>query len=92
MVRRALLAALLCVLTPSLATEVIARVNQDQVPTAAPGAWESSGIVDVSDVFGEDMYLADVQAGSLIVDEEVRGTLTYQREGGQLLLVKIPGV
>ena len=56
-----------------------------------PGAWESSGIVDVSDVFGKDMFLADVQAGSLIVDEEVRGTLTYQREGGQLLLVKIPG-
>ena len=72
-------------------TEVVARVNQDQVPTAAPGAWESSGIVDVSDVFGKDMFLADVQAGSLIVDEEVRGTLTYQREGGQLLLVKIPG-
>ena len=37
------------------------------------------------------MFLADVQAGSLIVDEEVRGTLTYQREGGQLPLVKIRG-
>jgi hypothetical protein len=73
------------------ATEVIARVNQDQVPSAAPGSWESSGIVDVSDVFGPDMFLADVQAGSLIVQEEQRGLLTYQREGGQLLLVKIPG-
>jgi hypothetical protein len=37
------------------------------------------------------MFLADVQAGSLIVQEEQRGLLTYQREGGQLLLVKIPG-
>ena len=45
----------------------------------------------MSDVFGPDMFLVDVQAGTLIVDEEVRGTLTYQREGGQLLLVKIPG-
>jgi hypothetical protein len=61
------------------------------VPSAAPGSWESSGIVDVSDVFGPDMFLADVQAGSLIVQEEQRGLLTYQREGGQLLLVKIPG-
>jgi hypothetical protein len=71
--------------------EVVARVDQSQVPSAPIGSWESSGLVDVSDVFGKDMFLADVQAGSLIVDEEVRGTLTYQREGGQLLLVKIPG-
>jgi hypothetical protein len=73
------------------ATEIIARVNQDQVPASPPGAWESSGIVDVSDVFGEDMFLADVQAGTLIVDQEQRPDALYQREGGQLLLVKIPG-
>jgi hypothetical protein len=73
------------------ATEVVAAVDQSLDPAARLGAWESSGIVDVSDVFGEDMFLVDVQAGTLIVDEEVRGTLTYQREGGQLLLVKIPG-
>jgi hypothetical protein len=73
------------------ATEVVAEVDQSLVPSSPKGAWESSGIVDVSDVFGPDMFLVDVQAGTLIVDEEVRGTLTYQREGGQLLLVKIPG-
>jgi hypothetical protein len=73
------------------ATEVVAEVDQSLVPSSPKGAWESSGIVDVSDVFGKDMFLVDVQAGTLIVDEEVRGTLTYQREGGQLLLVKIPG-
>ncbi len=67
------------------------RSTRSLVPASPQGAWESSGIVDVSDVFGKDMFLADVQAGTLIVDEEVRGTLTYQREGGQLLLVKIPG-
>jgi hypothetical protein len=73
------------------ATEVVAEIDQSLVPSSPKGAWESSGIVDVSDVFGPDMFLVDVQAGTLIVDEEVRGTLTYQREGGQLLLVKIPG-
>jgi hypothetical protein len=59
-------------------------------PTARWGAWESSGIVDASDAFGEGAFLVDVQAGTLIVQREVRGTLTYEREGGQLLLLRIP--
>ena len=39
------------------------------------------------------MFLIAVQAGTLVGDEsEVRGGLTYEREGGQLSsLVKIPG-
>lgn len=76
-----------------LATEmlsVVARVDQSADPAARWGAWESSGIVDASAAFGPGAFLVDVQAGTLIVDEEVRGTLTYQREGGQLLLIKIP--
>jgi hypothetical protein len=78
---------------------VVARVNQsaDEGPTdvdasttrANAGAWESSGIVDASKYFGKGAFLVDVQAGSLIVQEEVRGTLTYQREGGQLLLLRL---
>ncbi len=55
------------------------------------GAWESSGIVDASKFFGKGAYLIDIQAGTLIVEEEQRGTLTYQREGGQLLLLRAPG-
>jgi hypothetical protein len=79
---------------------VAAKVNQsaDEGPTdvdAAPrgnlGAWESSGIVDASSVFGPGSFLVDVQAGSLVIKEEVRGTLTYQRDGGQLGLLRIPG-
>ena len=80
---------------------VVAKVNQsaDEGPTdvdAAPapgnlGAWESSGIVDASSVFGPGAFLVDVQAGTLLIDEEVRGTLTYQRDGGQLGLLRIPG-
>ena len=73
------------------ALEVVARVNQSQRPESPLGAWESSGIVDASEAFGDDWFLVDVQAGTLIVEEERRGNLTYQREGGQLLLLKIPG-
>ena len=65
--------------------------DRDATPTRAPaGAWESSGIVDASKFFGKGAFLVDVQAGSLIVQEEQRGTLTYQREGGQLLLLRLP--
>ncbi len=84
---------------------VVARVNQsaDEGPldkdavTAKGnlGAWESSGIVDASSVFGPGAFLIDVQAGTFVIDEEVRiegpDTLTYQRDGGQLGLLRIPG-
>ena len=84
---------------------VAAKVNQsaDEGPTdedAAPapgnmGAWESSGVIDASSVFGPGAFLVDVQAGTLAIDEEVRregsDTLTYQRDGGQLGLLRIPG-
>jgi hypothetical protein len=84
---------------------VVARVNQsaDEGPTdkdavtakAPAGAWESSGIVDASKIFGKGAFLVDIQAGSLVIQEEVRvegnNRLTYQREGGQLLLLRIPG-
>ncbi len=87
----------------SLATgmnRVVAKVNQsaDEGPTDVDatsvgnlGAWESSGIVDASSVFGPGAFLVDVQAGSLVITEEVRGGLTYQRDGGQLGLLRIPG-
>ena len=58
------------------------------------GAWESSGIVDASSVFGPGAFLVDVQAGTFVIDEEVASkadTLTYQRDGGQLGLLRIPG-
>jgi hypothetical protein len=84
---------------------VAAKVNQsaDEGPLdvdANPnrgllGAWESSGIVDASSVFGPGAFLIDVQAGTFVIDEEVRvegpNTLTYQRDGGQLGLLRIPG-
>jgi hypothetical protein len=84
---------------------VVAKVNQsldesaaDQDATPTPGklgAWESSGVVDASHVFGPGAFLVDVQAGTFVITEEVRqegpNRLTYQRDGGQLGLLRIPG-
>ena len=67
------------------------------------GAWESSGIVDASAAFGPGAFLIDVQAHTFWVDkadgpdtfidsETVNPDFTYKREGGQLLLIRIPGI
>jgi hypothetical protein len=90
------------------ALTVAARVDQsaDEGPTDVDsssagrlGAWESTGVVDVSSVFGPDMFLVNVQAHTLWV-EKAPGfddfpppgpDYTLKREGGQLLLIKIPG-
>jgi hypothetical protein len=53
--------------------------------------WESSGIVNASEFFGEGTWLLDVQAHSLRVDEEQVGDVTLKREGGQLILLTLPG-
>jgi hypothetical protein len=90
------------------APEVVAKVDQaaDEGPTdvdpsglSALGAWESSGIVDVSSVFGPGMFLVDVQAGTLWIEMAPGPDVvapagpdwTYKRSGGQMLLMKIPG-
>jgi hypothetical protein len=56
----------------------IALVNQIEDREAAHGDWESSGILDVSKYFGGGAWLVDVQAHTI-------------DEGGQLLLLTIPG-
>jgi hypothetical protein len=64
------------------------------------GAWESSGIVDASAAFGPGAFLIDVEAHTLWVErapgEDNNGDgfpdFTYKREGGQLLLIRIPGI
>jgi hypothetical protein len=59
---------------------VVGRVNDS--------AWESSGIVDASDYFGAGTWLLDVQAHNVNVSP---GTPGLKREGGQLLLLRLPG-
>jgi hypothetical protein len=77
--------------------EVVAEVDQSLDPDARPGAWESSGIVDASAVFGRGAFLVDVQAHTLFIDTallDVDGDgvpdVTQKREGGQLLLLRLP--
>jgi hypothetical protein len=48
------------------------------------GSWESSGIINVSDIFGEGTFLADVQAHSLKVPQ-----FGKEDESGQLLLLRV---
>jgi len=64
------------------------------------GAWETTGIVDASAAFGAGAFLINVQAHTLWVDRAL-GTdnfppagpdFTFKREGGQLLLIRIPGI
>jgi hypothetical protein len=66
------------------------------------GVWESSGIVDASAAFGPGAFLIDVQAHTLwvesapgydtFVDPNSDPDFTFKREGGQLLLIRIPGI
>jgi hypothetical protein len=81
----------------------VAGTDVDGRPNGNWGAWESSGIVDASAAFGEGAFLIDVQAHTLWVDrapgedtfidaETVNPDFTYKREGGQLLLIRIPGI
>ena len=75
----------------------------DGRPAGNWGAWETSGIVDASAAFGAGAFLIDVQAHTLWVEkalgpdtfidsETVNPDFTYKREGGQLLLIRIPGI
>ena len=88
--------------------QAYARVDQsaDEGPTDVDaagrgnlGAWEASGIIDVSRWFGAGNFLVTVQAHTLWVakDTPTDGVghegqpFTYKREGGQVLLLHIPG-
>jgi hypothetical protein len=62
------------------------------------GAWESTGIVDASQAFGPGAFLINVQAHTLWVEKapgddnngDGIADFTFKREGGQLLLLRIP--
>jgi hypothetical protein len=72
--------------------------DQDLASKGNIGAWESSGVVDASAAFGPGAFLVTVQAHTFWVakktgDDNVLPPgpdFTYKKEGGQLLLVRIP--
>lgn len=80
---------------------VAARVDQSLDPgqDANQGAWESSGVIDVSSAFGDGAFLVTVQAHTWFVETAPGPDRVpppgpdwlYKREGGQLLLLRIPG-
>jgi hypothetical protein len=79
----------------------VAVVNQsaDEGPTdvdsattpGAWGSWESTGVIDASSVFGPGAFLINVQAHTLWVEQSAAPDWTNKREGGQLMLLRIPG-
>jgi hypothetical protein len=75
--------------------EAVARTDPRPIAierAGGPGAWESSGVIDASELFGEGWWLLDVQAGDVSVS--VPGPSlepgSAEGEGGQLLKVFIP--
>ncbi len=75
--------------------EAVARTDPRPIAIkrdGGPGAWESSGVIDASELFGEGWWLLDVQAGDVRVS--VPGPSlepdSAEGEGGQLLKVFIP--
>jgi hypothetical protein len=74
----------------------------DGRPNGNWGAWETTGIVDASAAFGTGAFLINVQAHTLwvekalgpdtFIDANTDPDFTYKREGGQLLLIRIPGI
>ena len=72
----------------------------DSRPAGNQGSWETTGIVDASAAFGPGAFLINVQAHSLWVEKapgddnngDGQPDFTFKREGGQLLLIRIPGL
>ena len=55
-------------------------------PKGIGGLWESTGIVDASEIFGPDSWLIAVQAHNLLLPQ-----FRHRKGGGQLLLLRGPG-
>ena len=63
------------------------------------GAWETTGVVDASSALGPDAFLINIQAHTLWIEKAPGNDdvapagpdYTLKREGGQLLLIRIPG-
>ena len=64
--------------------------NQSADPAARAGAWESRGS-STCPRRRPRLFLVDVQAHTILTDVTQVGTLTFKREGGQLMLLRVPG-
>ncbi len=66
------------------------------------GSWESTGVIDTSAIFGPGTFLVNVQAHTLAIEwgpsdintvasNDPLPDFQLKREGGQLLLLRVPG-
>jgi Alkaline phosphatase PhoX len=83
------------------ANAALGAVDVDAAAAARLGAWESSGIVDASGAFGPGAFFLTIQAHSYWVAKQAGPDLLnapngpdyfFKREGGQLILLRMPGV
>ncbi len=68
--------------------------NPENCTGCRRGTWESSGIIDASDLLGKDWWLLDVQAHNSLAPQPGPSLVPNSGpvgENGQLLAVKIPG-
>jgi Bacterial protein of unknown function (DUF839) len=79
----------------------LGAVDVDAAAAARLGAWESSGIVDASAGFGAGAFFLTIQAHSYWVAKapgpDILGfpngqDYVYKKEGGQLILLNLPGI
>jgi hypothetical protein len=89
------------------ANPALGKVDVDAAAAARLGAWESSGIVDASAAFGPGTFFLTIQAHSYWIDKLAGPDLLgaagtppggngadffYKKEGGQLILLTMPGI
>ena len=89
------------------ANAALGAIDVDAAAAARLGAWESSGIVDASAAFGPGAFFLTIQAHSYWVQKQMGpdqlgagGTppggngadYWFKKEGGQLILLKMPGI
>jgi hypothetical protein len=85
----------------------LGKIDVDAAAAARLGAWESSGIVDASAAFGPGAFFLTIQAHSYWIEKLAGPDLLgatgtppggngadffYKKEGGQLILLKMPGI
>lgn len=77
------------------------KIDVDAAAAARLGNWESSGIVDASAAFGAGAFFLTIQAHSYWIAKSAGPDVLnapngvdyfYKKEGGQLILLKLPGV
>jgi Alkaline phosphatase PhoX len=83
------------------ANAALGAVDVDAATAARLGAWESSGIVDASAAFGAGAFFLTIQAHSYWVAKQAGPDVLnapngpdyfFKREGGQLILLTMPGI